>query len=453
MGNELPKGWRYVKLSDLAEIQSGGTPSRSNSSYWNGNIPWVKISDIKGKYITETEEFITEEGMSNSSAKMFERGTIIFSIFATIGKVAILDIDATTNQALVGLKNNNQIDKTFLVYALTELSERISNLGKGVAQKNINISILKEVEIPLPPLEEQKQIAEKLDKLFDQIESIKKSTERIPELLKNFRQQILTYAVTGKLTEDYCNSFCYMDLQEIILQLKEQRINKLSIKSAKEKLEKIYSDDNSSLDFPIPKQWISVNIDKVCDSFTYGTSAKSENEGKYPVIRMGNIQNGKLDWSDLKYTSDESEYMKYKLNIGDILFNRTNSPELVGKTTIYDGNRAACYAGYIIKIDPYRKYVNPYYLNIVLNSQYAKRWCWENKTDGVSQSNINAQKLSKFTIPYPSLSEQEEIVNRVQSLFDILDDIERRYKVLCNKLDKLSQAVLCKAFKGELNIQ
>lgn len=453
MENELPKGWRYVKLSDLAEIQSGGTPSRSNSSYWNGNIPWVKISDIKGKYITETEEFITEEGMSNSSAKMFERGTIIFSIFATIGKVAILDIDATTNQALVGLKNNNQIDKTFLVYALTELSERISNLGKGVAQKNINISILKEVEIPLPPLEEQKQIAEKLDKLFDQIESIKKSTERIPELLKNFRQQILTYAVTGKLTEDYCNSFCYMDLQEIILQLKEQRINKLSIKSAKEKLEKIYSDDNSSLDFPIPKQWISVNIDKVCDSFTYGTSAKSENEGKYPVIRMGNIQNGKLDWSDLKYTSDESEYMKYKLNIGDILFNRTNSPELVGKTTIYDGNRAACYAGYIIKIDPYRKYVNPYYLNIVLNSQYAKRWCWENKTDGVSQSNINAQKLSKFTIPYPSLSEQEEIVNRVQSLFDILDDIERRYKVLCNKLGKLSQAVLCKAFKGELKIQ
>ena len=450
MGNELPKGWRYVKLSDLAEIQSGGTPSRSNSSYWNGNIPWVKISDIKGKYITETEEFITEEGMSNSSAKMFERGTIIFSIFATIGKVAILDIDATTNQALVGLKNNNQIDKTFLVYALTELSERISNLGKGVAQKNINISILKEVKIPLPPLEEQKQIAEKLDKLFDQIESIKKSTERIPELLKNFRQQILTYAVTGKLTEDYCNSLCYMDLQEIILQLKEQRINQLSIKSAKDKLEKIYSDDNSSLDFPIPKQWIPVNIDKVCDSFTYGTSAKSENEGKYPVIRMGNIQNGKLDWSDLKYTSDESEYMKYKLNIGDILFNRTNSPELVGKTTIYDGNRAACYAGYIIKIDPYRKYVNPYYLNIVLNSQYAKRWCWENKTDGVSQSNINAQKISKFTIPYPSLSEQEEIVNRIQSLFTKLDIVEKRYAALCDILDKLPQAILNKAFKGKL---
>lgn len=450
MENELPNGWKEVKLSDLAEIQSGGTPSRSNPTYWNGNIPWVKISDIKGKYIKETEEFITEEGMANSSAKMFERGTIIFSIFATIGKVAILDINATTNQALVGLKNNNLVDKSFLVYALTELSERISNLGKGVAQKNINISILKAVEIPLPPLEEQKQIAEKLDKLFAQIETIKKSTERIPELLKNFRQQILTYAVTGKLTESYRNNTVDKDLHKVIMQIKESRISDISNKTLKDKLEKIYLDSNSSLDFSIPEQWMHVNLDKICDSFVYGTSSKSENEGKYPVIRMGNIQNGKLDWSDLKYTSDESEYMKYKLNVGDILFNRTNSPELVGKTTVYDGNRAACYAGYIIKIDPYRRYVNPYYLNIVLNSQYAKRWCWENKTDGVSQSNINAQKISKFTIPYPSLSEQEEIVNRVQLLFDILDDIERRYKVLCDKFDKLPQALLCKAFKGKL---
>ena len=123
---------------------------------------------------------------------------------------------------------------------------------------------------------------------------------------------------------------------------------------------------------------------------------------------------------------------------------------MVGKTTIYDCNKEACYAGYIIKIDSFREYVNPYYLNIVLNSQYAKRWCWKNKSDGVSQSNINAQKLSKFTIPYPSMLEQAIIVERVQSLFNILDDVERRYKALYDKLEKLPQALLCKAFKGEL---
>ena len=401
-------------------------------------LPISRIETIANEKIDFSHVKYCIPSIEQEQKYLLKKGDILFSHINSdkhLGKTAIYMDDEPlihgVNLLLLrsdeNLYHNKCLNYLLKYYRYTGVFLNLAQ--RAVNQSSINQKKLSNLEIPLPPLEEQKQIAEKLDKLFDQIESIKKSTERIPELLKNFRQQILTYAVTGKLTEDYCNSLCYMDLQEIILQLKEQRINQLSIKSAKDKLEKIYSDDNSSLDFPIPKQWIPVNIDKVCDSFTYGTSAKSENEGKYPVIRMGNIQNGKLDWSDLKYTSDESEYMKYKLNIGDILFNRTNSPELVGKTTIYDGNRAACYAGYIIKIDPYRKYVNPYYLNIVLNSQYAKRWCWENKTDGVSQSNINAQKISKFTIPYPSLSEQEEIVNRVQSLFDILDDIERRYKV------------------------
>lgn len=435
MENELPKGWKEVPLFDIAELSTGKVDA--NHSTEDGLYPFYTCAS---------------EPMKSPDFSFDDEAVIVPGNGANVGSVLYYNGKFQAYQRTYVLSKIRIYPKYLYYHFLRYWKERTENKQFGSATNYVKLVNFSTYLVGIPSLDEQKQIAEKLDKLFAQIESIKKSTERIPELLKNFRQQILTYAVTGKLTEDYCNSLCYMDLQEIILQLKEQRINQLSIKSAKDKLEKIYSDDNSSLDFPIPKQWIPVNIDKVCDSFTYGTSAKSENEGKYPVIRMGNIQNGKLDWSDLKYTSDESEYMKYKLNIGDILFNRTNSPELVGKTTIYDGNRAACYAGYIIKIDPYRKYVNPYYLNIVLNSQYAKRWCWENKTDGVSQSNINAQKISKFTIPYPSLSEQEEIVNRVQSLFDILDDIERRYKVLSDKLDKLSQAVLCKAFKGELNI-
>lgn len=462
MGNELPKGWSITTLGSVLIRMTNGININQTDLCSVDALPISRIETIANEKIDFSHVKYCIPSIEQEQKYLLKKGDILFSHINSdkhLGKTAIYMDDEPlihgVNLLLLrsdeNLYHNKCLNYLLKYYRYTGVFLNLAQ--RAVNQSSINQKKLSNLEIPLPPLEEQKQIAEKLDKLFDQIESIKKSTERIPELLKNFRQQILTYAVTGKLTEDYCNSLCYMDLQEIILQLKEQRINQLSIKSAKDKLEKIYSDDNSSLDFPIPKQWIPVNIDKVCDSFTYGTSAKSENEGKYPVIRMGNIQNGKLDWSDLKYTSDESEYMKYKLNIGDILFNRTNSPELVGKTTIYDGNRAACYAGYIIKIDPYRKYVNPYYLNIVLNSQYAKRWCWENKTDGVSQSNINAQKISKFTIPYPSLSEQEEIVNRVQSLFDILDDIERRYKVLCNKLDKLSQAVLCKAFKGELKIQ
>lgn len=411
MENELPKGWRYVKLSELAEIQSGGTPSRSNSSYWNGIIPWVKISDIKGKYITETEEFITEEGMSNSSAKMFERGTIIFSIFATIGKVAILDIDATTNQALVGLKNNNQIDKTFLVYALTELSERISNLGKGVAQKNINISILKEVKIPLPPLEEQKQIAEKLDKLFDQIESIKKSTERIPELLKNFRQQILTYAVTGKLTEDW---------------RKEKQLDEWRVELAKDCCEKVQSGGT-------PK------------------GSKFETIG-IPFLKVYNIVNNKIDFeSEPQYVSEEIQNSQIKKSItypGDVIMNIVGPP--LNKVAIIPDTYKEWNLNQAITLFRPKEYLNNKYLYYFFCEGSSVNSVIDKTRGVVGQVNISLSQCRDFSISIPPMEEQLEIVKRIESLFNILDDAERRYQLLCDKLDKLPQTLLCKAFKGEL---
>ena len=402
IGSELPKGWKEVKLSDLAEIQSGGTPSRSNTAYWNGNIPWVKISDIKGKYVTETEEFITEEGLMNSSAKMFERGTILFSIFATIGKVAILDIDATTNQALVGLKNNELVDKSFLVYALTELSERISNLGKGVAQKNINISILKDVRIPLPPLAEQKQIAEKLDKLFDQIETIKEASNKIPELLKNFRQQVLTYAVTGKLIEST----------------------------------------------PEPRM-----LGELIDELKYGTSKKADYDIEgFPVLRIPNINNGEIDSSDLKYLPlDDKEYNQLALQEGDILVIRSNgSLSIVGQCAIV---RKECenwvYAGYLIRIRCTHELL-PEYLNYIFQSYQVRKQIVEKSHSMSGVNNFSADKIKQLKIAWYPVEVQKQIVDKLNSIFGKLNEIEKQYNTLCEKLDKLPQTLLCKAFKGEL---
>ena len=403
IGSEVPKGWKEVKLSDLAEIQSGGTPSRSNTAYWNGDIPWVKISDIKGKYVTETEEFITEEGLMNSSAKMFERGTILFSIFATIGKVAILDIDATTNQALVGLKNNELVDKSFLVYALIELSERISNLGKGVAQKNINISILKDVRIPLPTLAEQKQIAEKLDKLFDQIETIKKASNRIPELLKNFRQQVLTYAVTGKLIEST----------------------------------------------PEPRM-----LGELIDELKYGTSKKADYDIEgFPVLRIPNLNNGEIDSSDLKYLPlDDKEYNQLALQEGDILVIRSNgSLSIVGQCAIV---RKECenwvYAGYLIRIRCTHELL-PEYLNYIFQSYQVRKQIVEKSHSMSGVNNFSADKIKQLEIAWYPVEVQKQIVDKLNSIFGKLNEIEKQYNTLCEKLEKLPQTLLCKAFKGELN--
>ena len=166
---------KKVKLGDVCKIQSGGTPSRGNLNYWNnGNIPWVKISDIKEKHLSRTEEFITQEGLANSSAKIFPKETILYTIFATLGEVSILEIEATTNQAIAGLQIiDENICKDYLYYYLISLKPFVNEIGRGVAQNNINMQILRNFEIPLPSLEEQKAIARKLDKVSGLIEKRK----------------------------------------------------------------------------------------------------------------------------------------------------------------------------------------------------------------------------------------------------------------------------------------
>lgn len=202
----------------------------------------------------------------------------------------------------------------------------------------------------------------------------------------------------------------------------------------------------------ILNNWKSGVLKNFIKKPSYGTSAKSQKEGLIPVLRMGNLQNGELNWSDLVYTSDENEIEKYNLIAGDILFNRTNSPELVGKTSIYRGEKKAIYAGYLIKIQCLEE-LNPEYLNYHLNSHIAKQYCYEVKSDGVSQSNINAQKLAAYPLEVPPIKEQNEIVRRIKQLFAYADSIEKHLQDALECVNNLAQSILAKAFRGELTAQ
>ncbi|MCI7362910.1 MAG: restriction endonuclease subunit S [Campylobacter sp.] len=174
---KIPNYWAWVKLGDICEISSGGTPSRNEAEFWeNGTIPWLKIADIKDDYVNSSSEFITQKGLENSSAKIFKKGTLLFTIFATLGEVAILNIDASTNQAIVGLtpKKDNYITK-FIFFALKNIKNSVNLIGRGATQKNINQTILKNLYIPLPPLDEQERIVKKIDELFEILEVIENS--------------------------------------------------------------------------------------------------------------------------------------------------------------------------------------------------------------------------------------------------------------------------------------
>ena len=150
-----------VPLGELANVVSGGTPKRSDPSFFGGDVPWVKIGDMLQGTVIRTEECITNAGLANSSAKLLPAGTILLSIFATIGRTAVLGVDAATNQAIAGMliRDASSVDRDYLRRYLEFASEGLANQGRGVAQANINLSILRSHEVPLPPIEEQRRIA------------------------------------------------------------------------------------------------------------------------------------------------------------------------------------------------------------------------------------------------------------------------------------------------------
>lgn len=160
----------------------------------------------------------------------------------------------------------------------------------------------------------------------------------------------------------------------------------------------------------IPEDWSSPCLGLLVHSVEYGSSAKSSLTGRIPVLRMGNLQEGKINWNDLVFTDDDREISKYLLNSGDVLFNRTNTPELVGKTAIYRGEAPAIFAGYLIRVKERKDLLNSAYLNYVLNSEFSKKYSQKVLSIAVGQANINGQKLKSYSVPLPpSLIEQEAI--------------------------------------------
>ncbi|EFS9251810.1 hypothetical protein HWS73_000770 [Campylobacter upsaliensis] len=204
---EIPSTWAWVKLGDICEIVSGGTPSRDKIEYWhNGTIPWVKIADVKNNVVNQTQEFITELGLENSSAKIFKKGTLLYTIFATLGETAILNIDAATNQAIAALIETYDYDTKFLMYCLMSMKDYVNSLGRGVAQNNINQTMLKNFTIPLPPLREQQEIVKKLDLLVTLANDFAITKENLKRIEKRIEKSLLKLALEGSLSKLYRRS-------------------------------------------------------------------------------------------------------------------------------------------------------------------------------------------------------------------------------------------------------
>lgn len=183
----MGSGVEIKTLGEICEVISGGTPSRAIKEFWeNGDIPWIKIGNLKGKYVNKSDECITKLGLENSATKLLPRGTILYSIFATLGETGILSIEACTNQAIAGIIINDkmQVSTEYLYYFLKSKKKKVNNIGRGVAQNNINISMLKGFKILLPEYVIQRKMVDIFDKIENIIEIRKAELESLDKLVR-----------------------------------------------------------------------------------------------------------------------------------------------------------------------------------------------------------------------------------------------------------------------------
>ncbi len=389
--NNIPKHWQVKKLGEVCQIQTGKFDANHAKE--------------RGKFRFYTCAF---EHMYCDTNRFSGECLILPGNGANVGEVFYFNGEFDAYQRTYVINDIKTNPKYLYYHMLCYWKKRNQDKQFGSATNYIRIGNFNDYIVFFPPLPEQLAIVSKIEELLSDLENGKQQLLTAQQQLKVYRQSLLKAAFEGRLTN------------------KEVKEGEL------------------------PEGWKWVTVGDVCSSVEYGSAIKSKENGKVPVLRMGNIQNGRFDWRDLVYTDDDAEIQKYLLKKNDVLFNRTNSAELVGKTAIYKGERPAIFAGYLIRINRIEALIDADYLTYYLNTHAAKQYGNTVRSFGVNQSNINGTKLKTYPVPLPSLSQQHQIVEILESKLTICDKIAETISQSLQQADTLKQSILKKAFEGKL---
>ena len=433
---DIPESWEWVRLESICTKLVDGDHNPPKGCSYETTYVMVSSTNINDDCIVELEKvrylekniFDKENERTNAAT-----GDIFFTSVGSLGRSCVyeggLNICFQRSVSVI----HTLIFNYYLKYCLDSayIQQKIVREATGTAQKGFYLNQLALLLIPIPPIEEQHRIVSKYLETVQMQKEYYKTNETLDVLNSGFpatlKKSILQYAVQGKLVpQDPADEPASVLLKRIRTE-KEQLVKEGKIKRDKhesvifrrdnsyyEKVDGIERCIDDELPFEIPDSWEWTTIGTTCINIQYGSSRKSESTGTMAVLRMGNIQNGRTDTQKLVYTSDKEEIAHYPLEYNDLLFNRTNSKELVGKTAIYKSEVPAIYAGYLIRITPL---IDSDYLNYVMQTQFYWVYCQNVRSDAIGQSNINAEKLKNFIYPLPPLHEQKRIAKKLNSIF------------------------------------
>lgn len=416
---KLPEGWVKSELDNiLLTIIGGGTPSKAIPEYYQGDIPWMSVKDMNKHTLTDTIDHITNDAVENSSTNIIPAGTPIIATRMSLGKIVTASFDSAINQDLKALFLSSGVERNFFIHWYRSQAQLIESLGTGTTVKGIRLEVLKALSINLPPFFEQKIIAEKLDTLLAQVDSIKALLECAFNKLEMFKRVVMDFAVKGDLTKEWRN---------------KNEINEWKI-----------------------THWENILLDKK-DSFRrgpFGGALKKDIfvERGYKVYEQYCPINDDCSFSRYYITEEKFyEMNKFEVHAGDFLISGAGS---IGKITLVpEGCEKGIINQALLRVRINNEIYDKRFFLTLFRSPMFQKVIIENSTGSAMQNLKSVKELKQIPVPLPCLSEQHEIVRRVEQLFAYADTIEKQVNNALARVNNLTQSILAKAFRGELTAQ
>lgn len=399
---DVPEGWVWTTLGEVGTWQSGGTPSRSNKTYYGGNIPWLKTGELNDGLISYIPESITEEAVANSSAKINPTGSVLIAMYgATIGKLGILTFPATTNQACCACIEFNAIIQLYLFYFLLSQRNEFIAKGGGGAQPNISKEIIVNTFIPLPPLSEQQRIVMEIEKWFALIDQVEHGKSDLQTVIKQAKSKILDLAIHGKLVQQNPND-----------------------EPAIELLKRMNPDFTPCDNGHYPIGWIKTILGELFSHNTGKALNSSNKEGIFKdYLTTSNVYWNKFDFTVIKQMPfKEGELDKCTVTKGDLLVCEGGD---IGRSAIWNFDYDICIQNHIHRLRPKIDLCVPFYY-------YTFAYLKENNLiggKGIGLLGLSSNALHKIELPLPPLAEQQRIVQKIEELFSVLDNIQKALEV------------------------
>jgi len=419
---DIPESWKWVRVGDVGSWSAGATPLRTNPQYYNGNIPWLKTGDLNDGYITEVPEFISELALEKTSLQLNPIGSVLMAMYgATIGKLGILNIEATTNQACCACIPFDGIYNKYLFYFLMARRTAFIKMGEGGAQPNISKEKIVNARFALPPLAEQKRIVAKIEELLPYIERYEKAWSKLEELNKRFpidlQKSILQLAIQGKLVEQRTEEGTAEELYQQIQAEKQRLIKEGKIKKEKP-LPEITEDEKP---FDIPESWKWVRLG---DCSSYSQRKEKVNAGAITddmwSLDLEDIEKdtgriiNKCQAAERKIAGDKVQFRK-----GQILYSKLR-PYL--KKVLVAPDDGICSSEMV----PFVAYgnIDAQYLVYVLVSPHVD-YVINSVTYGVKMPRVGTETMVNLLIPLPPLAEQKRILKKLEEILPLCEILKR----------------------------